>query len=211
MKRNNKGQFAPGTHWRTPKPWWNKEWLQERYITRGESAEDIAKAGGVTANAILFWLKKHRIQTRSTAEVRARKHWGAYGSDNPMWNKRGELNPRWLGGVTPDRQAFYASDEWKHACSMVWKRDNATCQRCGAHHDSNKDLPMHIHHIESFAVVSKRSELSNLVLLCEVCHWFVHSKRNTEREYLPSIPNTPSSPAIGSARLRSRQRTGATG
>jgi 5-methylcytosine-specific restriction endonuclease McrA len=101
-----------------------------------------------------------------------------------MWNKRGELNPRWLGGVTPERQSFYTSKEWKAACSFVWKRDHATCRRCGIHRDESKDIPFHIHHIVSFADKNLRADPSNLVLLCETCHQFVHSKRNTKNEFL---------------------------
>jgi hypothetical protein len=187
MSTKNDGRFKKGQHWRKPKPWWDRAWLDDQYTSQGKSAADIAREGGVTENAILFWLKKYGIRSRSMKEIRAAKHWGAVGSDNPMWNKRGELNPMWKGGITPERQAFYLSDEWKAACSTVWKRDKATCRRCGIRHADSLDLPKHIHHIESFKNVALRADPSNLVLLCEVCHWFVHSKRNVDREYLPQV------------------------
>lgn len=187
MSNANKGQFKKGEHWRAPRPWWNRSWLVEQYLTLGRSAADIARESAVTENAILYWLKKHRIRTRSMREVRAAKHWGASGVDNPMWNKLGELNPNWKGGVTAERQAFYASMEWKSACAAVWKRDKARCCRCGLRRNDSPDMPMHIHHIEPFPTVTKRAATSNLVLLCETCHRFVHSKANTQREYLPKI------------------------
>ena len=176
-----------GTHWRPRKPWWNRSWLAEQYLTMGKSASEIANAGGVTENAIYFWIKKHGIKTRSMREIRAVKHWGSSGVDNPMWNRRGELNPRWKGGITADRQAFYTSQEWKTACCAVWKRDDATCRRCGLKRTDSPDMPMHIHHIESFANVSLRADKENLVLLCETCHHFIHSKGNIDREHLPKI------------------------
>lgn len=185
--RNNKGQFAKGHHWRTRKPWWDKEWLHDQYVCCRRSASEIAADGGVTESTILYWLHKHGISRRSLSEARAVKHWGACGSDNPMWNKRGELNPRWLGGVTPERQSFYTSEEWRKACSFVWKRDKATCRRCGLRRGNLPDMPFHIHHIESFANKELRGDSSNLVLLCEACHQFVHSRKNVEHDYLPKI------------------------
>lgn len=185
MSKPNRGQFKKGTHWRKRRPWWNHSWLLEQYVTLGRSAADIAREGVVTENAILFWIKKHRIKTRTMQEVRALKHWGVSGVDNPMWNKFGELNPNWKGGITADRQSFYASSEWKTACAAVWKRDKATCRRCGLKCDDSPDMPMHIHHIEPFATVALRADIRNLALLCEACHRFIHSKKNVQREYLP--------------------------
>jgi len=185
MNRTNGGQFEKGTHWRKPRQWWDREWLEQQYITQMRSAADIAKEGGATENNIFYWLKKHGITTRSMSEIRAAKHWGLSGVDNPMWNRRGDLNPNWKGGITPERQDFYMSREWKTACSEVWKRDDAKCQRCGLTHDDSPDMPMHIHHIKSFAVVGLRANTANLILVCEACHRFIHSKENIEREYLP--------------------------
>lgn len=182
--KNNKGQFKKGTHWRKKKPWWDRQWLYDQYITYGRSAKDIALDGGVGETAILYWLAKHSIKTRTMKETRKNKHWGLLGADNPMWNRRGELNPRWLGGVTPERQAFYTSQEWKTACSFVWDRDSATCQRCGLEKKTNSDVPFHIHHIVSFANESLRADTDNLILLCEICHHFVHSRKNIKHEYI---------------------------
>jgi len=189
MSTSNRGQFKRGQRWRKRQPWWDRQWLVEQYANLGRSASDIAREGGVTENAILFWLKKHGIKARTMREVRASKHWGVSGVDNPMWNKRGELNPNWKGGVTAERQAFYASEAWRVACAAVWKRDNAACCRCHLNRDESPDMPMHIHHIEPFAVVELRADVGNLVLLYEACHQFVHSRKNVNREYLPQIRN----------------------
>jgi hypothetical protein len=184
MRRSN-GQFAAGHHWREHQAFREKEWLVENYVVGRRSTGEIAAEFGTTDAAILFWLRKHGIPRRSISEVRKAKRWGPVGSDNPMWNKRGELNPRWLGGITPERQAFYASREWKDACSFVWRRDDARCRRCALHRTEQPDMPFHIHHIASFAVRATRAAPGNLVLLCEVCHRFVHSRGNVNREFLP--------------------------
>lgn len=174
------GQFRKGAHWRERKPLYSKRWCVAEYLTKGRSAADIAKEFGVGDTAVHFWLKKHGIKTRSVSEARRLKHWGASGRANPMWNKRGALNPHWLGGVTPERQLFYESRAWKRACSAVWKRDRATCRRC-----ERKRPPLHVHHVISFSDRKHRASVANLVLLCVPCHRFVHSRRNVAREHLP--------------------------
>ena len=188
--RNDKGQFTKGNHfspstefkkgehWRPQKPYWDKSWLENEYITQVRSANDIASQFGITEAAILFWLRKHGIPRREMAAIRANKYWGLNGEDNGMFGKCGAYNPHWKGGVTAERQAFYSSTEWKSACSCVYQRDNAQCVRC-----SSKD-DLHIHHIVSFADTDLRAEVSNLVLLCVKCHRFVHSKKNINQEYI---------------------------
>jgi len=189
MRKPN-GQFSPGHHWRKHQAFRDRDWLVRNYVDLERSTGDIAAEFGTTDGAILFWLRKHDIPRRSISGARAVKRWGASGADNPMWNKRGELNPRWIGGVTPERQAFYTSDEWKRACSAVWKRDGARCRRCSLHRSEQPDMPFHIHHIVSFADANLRADPTNLVLLCEPCHHFVHSRANTAGEFLPKERDT---------------------
>ena len=188
--RNDKGQFTKGhhfspetefkkgQHWRPKKPYWDKDWLVSEYATKERSANDIASEFGITEAAILFWLRKHNILRREMSNIRSKKHWGLAGEQNGMYGRTGENSSNWKGGITPERQEFYISDEWKKACSEVYKRDNAQCQRCG-----NKDN-LHVHHIVTFANKELRADIDNLVLLCAKCHRFVHSKKNNNREYI---------------------------
>src|SRR5690606_25201612 len=106
-----------------------------------------------------------------------------------MKGRRGAATTNWKGGITAARQAFYATPEWKAAVKAVWKRDNATCQRCGKHKSPNRQLAFDIHHIVSFAVVELRAEISNLVLLCEPCHYWVHGNENTNGQFIQEITN----------------------
>lgn len=196
--RNSKGQFIlgvhshpetefkKGQHWRTKKPYWNKEWLYNEYINKKRSSSEIAKDEGITDGGILFWLKKHGIKTRSTSEVRRIKFWGQPGEKNPMFGKRGPEVGNWQGGRTPERQAFYSSQEYIIASKTVWKRDHGICQRCGAY-----NIKMDIHHIISFSEKKYRADITNLVVLCRQCHRFVHSKKNKESEFIKRsvLPN----------------------
>lgn len=181
-KRNKKGQFRKGYTYREPKPFWDKKWLYNEYIIKQKSSKEIAREQNCHRNNILFWLNKHNIKTRDISEARKVKHWGAEGPDNPMWNKKGELNPNWKGGISKERQAFYSSQEWKKVCSTIWKRDKAICQRCGQ--KFNSDIPFHIHHIKSFKDKNLRAEPNNLILVCEICHHWIHSKSNKKKEFI---------------------------
>lgn len=97
-----------------------------------------------------------------------------------------EDHPSWKGGITPDRQSFYSSLEWKDLVVSVWHRDDAKCQKCGLDHrviDRSK-VKFHIHHIDSFMIKDRRAVLDNLVLLCDKCHRWVHGKKNKDRIFL---------------------------
>ena len=103
------------------------------------------------------------------------------GAQNGMYGRRGEEGPNWKGGCTPDRQAFYTSEEWATAVLAVWKRDKAECVRC---HVGAAESMLHIHHIVSFAVKELRADPDNLVLLCRKCHRFIHSRKNATHEFI---------------------------
>ena len=175
-------EFKPGQHWRKRKPYWDREWLREKYEDKQRSAADIASEFGVTENAILFWLHKHSIPRRTMSGVRAIKHWGVTGEENPMYGRRGSDNPNWKGGITPDRQALYSSETWAQAVSFVWRRDMAGCRRCSM--IQRRGQQYHIHHCVPFEHVEYRTNANFLILVCKPCHSWIHSKKNTESEWL---------------------------
>lgn len=175
-------EFKPGQHWRSYQPFRDQAYLFREYVENQRSASDIGSEWGIKPESILFWLRKHEIPRRSVSEARKVKHWGVSGEANPMFGRNGSANPMWRGGCTPERQGFYASIEWQEAVKAVWARDKGKCQRCGRpSHDRGS---FHIHHIVSFAVKHLRAELTNLLLLCEPCHDWVHSKKNTAKEFI---------------------------
>jgi len=194
VARNSKGQFVKGSrnspntefksgqHWREPKPYWDKEWLYNEYVTKRRSSQEIASDFGCKDANILYFLRKHHLPIRTVSEAREIKHWGLSGKLNGMHGKTGEANPHWKGGVSPERQALYSSEEWSEAVRVVWKRDAATCKRCGKIKTRSDEF--HIHHIMSFAAKEVRAIPENLVLLCKDCHNFVHSKKNVNGEFL---------------------------
>ena len=192
VKRNEKGQFIKGTHWRNEKPYYDKEFMSDLYVTQKKSCAEIASEYGVTPGAIIFWLKKHNIPRRNTSETRAIKHWGSSGENNPMYHHYGEKNPNYKGGKTPERQATYSRLEWKRLEKSALDRAKGACEKCG---DKNKRL--HVHHIEPLKSGGKIiCDINMLAVLCPKCHSYVHSRRNVEGEYLQRKGNTTRLTAI---------------
>ena len=177
-----KTEFKKGQHWREEKPFWKKDWLQKEYEIKGRTALHIAQQFNLTENSILFWLRKHKIPTRTMNEIRKRKYWGLSRERNGMFGRKGDKNPNWKGGITQERQSFYSSLEWKECIKKVYKKFNGVCAKCG--HKKTKENKLCIHHKVSFKYPDLRKELNNLILLCEQCHHFVHSKANINNEFL---------------------------
>lgn len=140
-----------------------------------------------------FYGKHHTEETREKIRQARFEDGGVpYLKDGIHWMKHEdytqENNPSWKGGITPERQAIYSSLEWKELVKKVWQRDNATCQRCGKYfNDNREENTFHIHHIVSFMVEELRLEFSNLLLVCDKCHYWIHSKKNKNKEFIKEI------------------------
>lgn len=74
--------------------------------------------------------------------------------------------------VGTDYQLGELYDEY-NVRQYVLKRDNYTCQCCGAHNTSRKEVKFHVHHIESR--MTGGDAPSNLITLCEACHKGYHA------------------------------------
>jgi hypothetical protein len=194
---------------------YDRQWLEHQYHTLEKTCNQIAKEIGRDPKRVWEWIKDYGIQTRPRGSnykenlimdgspFRGKKHkketrdklremaikdgrlpWGK-GNPPPWKGRTGKDHPSWKGGATPERQAFYATDEWREAVKAVWQRDNAICQRCGkSHNGSRSEGAFHIHHIVSFQVEELRTDPDNLVLLCKDCHRFVHSKKNVNGDFI---------------------------
>lgn len=192
---------------------YTKEWLIEEYINKKRSANSIAKEINRDPKRVWEWIKDYGIETRSRghstdhlpkdgSSFKGMKHTKEtkdkirrcrlqdghvpYLKDGIHWLKHeGAVSPKWKGGITPDRQKVYSSEEWSESVKAVWSRDNATCQRCGKNHNITKNRgTFHIHHIVSFMVEELRTDVTNLVLLCSECHIWVHSNKNKTKEFI---------------------------
>jgi len=171
---------------RDPKRVW--EWIRDYGLEtrpRGNEYGRRIKKGDPSP----FRGRKHTESAKQKMrEARIKEgRWPCY-KDGVHWmhhpDHAGQKPASWKGGVTPERQALYSSQEWTDAVKAVWARDNATCQRCGKHHNTTKSRgTFHIHHIISFMHKEYRSDVDNLVLLCKDCHRWVHSKANVKKRF----------------------------
>lgn len=197
---------------RTQKPV-DREWLYQKYVVEQLDCTQIAALVNRNSKRVWEWLRDYGIPTRSRGttgnwkysthrkgfiqseatrhkirEARLKDGRVPYlkNGTHHLKGKRGADTPNWRGGVTPLRQTVQQSAEWKAAVKAVWKRDNATCQRCGLPHSKAKEqaIGFDVHHIVSFSVEALRCEPSNLILVCKSCHRWIHSRANTSKEFL---------------------------
>lgn len=159
-------EFKKGQHWRDKKPFWNRSWLENEYTVNGRSCEEIAAEFGVGPTAIQFWLKKHGITSRNATDAarvayKAGRRVPLSGELNPMFGKRGH---GWKGGVTPLRQAVYATIAWKRCMRLVRERDKC-CRLCSS------ITRLEFHHIEPFGGAPLLAcDPNNVIWLCRKCH-----------------------------------------
>ena len=176
-------EFKAGEHWRPHGQHRDKDWLEHQYVTLERSAGDIGREVGCTDAAIFFWLRRHEIPRRSIGQAREIKRWGACGPANGMHGRTGALNPRYIDGSSPERQRLYVQGAGRAFLNAILERDAYQCQRCGKSKAQPRSL--HVHHVTPWAGnPTLRFESHNVVTLCAGCHRWVHSKKNTEREFL---------------------------
>lgn len=78
--------------------------------------------------------------------------------------------------VGTDYQLGEMYDEY-NVRQYVLKRDNYTCQCCGAHTTAKKAVKLHVHHLESRKVGGNAP--SSLITLCTTCHNNLHKGKIT--------------------------------
>lgn len=132
--------------------------------------------------------RKHSAESLKRIDRATRSRGGVpYLKNGVHWLKgrTGDVNPHWKGGITPERQTFYRSVEWKSCVKAVWARDNAICRRCCLDYRTvDRSLRFDLHHVDSFAIVERRADPDNILLLCADCHDWTHSRQNITRQFL---------------------------
>jgi hypothetical protein len=169
-RKNGWNVYVEG-HYRKPFPYKNKEWLESQYES-GRTLQEIADEFGVINTTIKKFISKFGIVLRSHSEnLRLRG------------SMVGDKNPSWKGGVTPDRQRIYKTNDWIKLVKYIYKRDGYKCQRCGIGHNGQNKL--HAHHLKSWADnPALRLSESNLITLCNSCHVWVHSRKNINSDFI---------------------------
>jgi ribosomal protein L24E len=170
---------------RDPKSVWN--WLTDFGIQTRPRGARTSKSGFIKGHQLGVGRRLTDAQKEKIRQARFNDGRIPALINGVHWMKAyGRKPASWRGGITPERQAFYSSPEWSAAVKAVWLRDDARCQRCGLDHRTvDRDaVRFCIHHIQSFAVKELRAHVENLILLCQSCHRWVHSRANSERQFL---------------------------
>jgi hypothetical protein len=172
-RRKNRWEIYFEDHRRPPHLYKDRDWLRSQYES-GRTIPDIAKQFSTIPSAVYKFFRRFGLKARPHGETL-----------KMTGSSKGSKNPAWKGGVTPERQKVYKTEEWQKLVKRVYKRDGHTCQLCGIGNVSR--VSFHAHHIRSWAKYPElRLDPSNLVTLCGVCHRWVHSRKNVSRKFLAS-------------------------
>lgn len=160
----------------------NKVWLEEVYHGRGLSQKAIATLGGTSSHTIRAWVRKHQLQKPAGSWTIGRIPWNKGRRYQAGWShsaetrellsmqKRGERNPQWRGGITPEihRRRIAACEQYR---SYILERDQFTCRLCMTRHRNNT---LQVHHIVPiWARPDLVSDPTNMAALCVPCHSIV--------------------------------------
>jgi len=92
---------------------------------------------------------------------------------------KGEGHYNWNGGSAEERSRDWVSREYKKWRSLVFERDQYTCQNCGDNTGGN----LRAHHIKPWAKYPEhRHEVCNGITLCEACHILEHKKQDIQSD-----------------------------
>lgn len=130
----------------------------ELYLNQELATTDIAKELGVTATAIIGWLKVEGIDRRKQPTRRTRLKLREANLGSRRYN--------WKGGITGEQRRKRASMYMFEARNKCFKRDNFTCRICG-----ERGGNLNAHHIWPFQRFPEMMyEVTNLITLCKKCH-----------------------------------------
>ena len=167
------------------------ELLRHWHWDEGMSCQDIGEILGVSPGTVRRQMQSLGIATKTNAESK-------------VGLMTGDKHPNWHGGLTPLSRLLREYFNTNQSPAIA-KRDNYTCQLCGAQHTI-----LHVHHIREFSdivreICSEHKDLSpddandrmklydiitndarfldpnNMITYCRDCHFFkIHNyKRKT--------------------------------
>jgi len=84
---------------------------------------------------------------------------------------KGDKCYNWKGGLRSEKQKIRDSIEYTKWRRKILKKDNYTCQCCGARNGNGKTIKLRVHHKENFASNPElRLDINNGITLCDNCH-----------------------------------------
>ena len=151
-------------------------WLRTQYHGANLDQTTIAEMAGVSTHCIRSWVRKHGLQKPMGSWSRGRRPWNRGVRYRAGWShdqatlerlsaqKRGELNPRWKGGVS--REAVRIRRPLAELRPAIFERDAHTCRLCRT---PGGRLTLH-HVLPLWARPDLVADPANLVTVCRDCH-----------------------------------------
>lgn len=156
-----------------------KEELEDLYVNKKMTSEEIGKIYGLTGNTIINVMRKFDITIPNRSEL-MRIYYSEKGGYEKARKKYQSIEERIKAscrsqGISVENfngfrrkidSQIRNRSEYKEWRMNVFRRDNFTCQCCGKHGGS-----LNAHHIENFKTnPEKRLSIDNGITLCEECH-----------------------------------------
>jgi len=128
----------------------------------------------------ILFLKGHIPWNKNKKNEYSLKHNKQFKKDHIPWNKgkeflqiKGENNPKWKGGITPENIKSRQSLEYAIWRMEIFKKDNFTCRFC-----KKRGGKLVAHHLQSFSEFPElRFSVDNGITLCRSCHSKLHNTK----------------------------------
>ena len=131
------------------------------------------------------WEIKHKRRKTCSKECSFKYRTGRKLNIKKQFDRKGENNPNWRGGVTPVHLRIRTSLEYKLWRRSVFERDSYTCIWCGVKGNQTGGY-LQADHIKPFAFFPElRFAIDNGRTLCKNCH----KKTNTYARNKPQTNN----------------------
>lgn len=176
------------------------------YYLKGFSTAETGRSFGVTGATVYNICKKHGVKLRSVAEGNALKWENEEFRENQInkkkgrtsaalgktWklnhikkspNIKGENNPNWKGGKTKLSTQIRMSSEYSFWRMSVFRRDNWTCQICGAKNKKGEKYIFDADHIHPFSKIIDEQNITSMeeAISCKQL-WDIDNGRTLCRE-----------------------------
>ena len=101
----------------------------------------------------------------------------SYITRNSQTGEVTETEHRQLITFRKTKKYYLQSEVWQRTRNKILRRDNFTCQSCGA-----KDTQLDIHHLSDYDKLGNEKH-ENLVTLCHICHELQHTTHGYPKTY----------------------------
>jgi len=141
----------------------NKEWLEDQYLNKNKTRDEIAELAGVSNPCIGNWVKRFKLVKPRSAYPNRKPGHGVPGMFSEKVKKKlseqklGSKNPAWLGDGASENAGRLRAQKMYPACE---------CETCGAKTRFER------HHIDGN---TKNNDRSNILVLCSACHRSHHN------------------------------------